>query len=111
MLIEKGKTFSVNDIIVMKLITGEEIITKVTADDGNVISIKSPLTLLLVGQQGGHGAVAMTPFMLGINESDVLDINRSMIITARKPRQDAVNMYMQHTSGLTVASSMPDLKM
>jgi len=97
-----SKPISTNEIVAIKLSSGEEIISKLVRDGNDVVVISKPLTMTLmqVPGQPGQGAVAFVPFMLGVDENTEVHLNRNCIIAMAKAQQAAASGYMRNTTGL-----------
>ena len=79
-------------IKVYKLINGEEIITKVTGEEGDVISTENPATIVMQDQGGGRVGLGMAPYMPYI-ESKKVSIAKSAIASYGVPDDKLVNEY------------------
>jgi hypothetical protein len=100
MLVEKQ--FSPNDVVTVKLSSGEEVIAKFCRDTPASFVIAKPLTMTLmqVPGQPGQGAVAFVPFMLGINETAEIYLNKNCVVAMAHAQQAAASGYMRNTTGL-----------
>jgi hypothetical protein len=103
-------SYSINDIIIIKLITGEEIIAKLIDNAGSKITISKPCLLGLMQGPGGQANVGIAPWCLGISESDGIEVESSKWIFLSKARKEAKDQYMRATSSLQIADST-DLSM
>jgi len=70
MLLEK-LSYSENDIVTLKLISGEEVIGKFISEDSQAVTLDKPLTLAM-SQKG----VGMVPLLMTVNPDNKLKINR-----------------------------------
>jgi len=96
MLIEK-KTIDKDDVVSIKIITGEELLTKVIALDATGYSVSKPFSLVL-----SQNGIAMIPFLLCADDSN-LRIDNSKIIFIAKADKEASKQYLQKVTGLTIA--------
>jgi hypothetical protein len=87
-----------NDIISIKLTSGEEIITKLIEEKDNKLVVSKPLSLTAT-QQG----MGLAPFMFTIDPAAKVQINQSAIITVVKTQEEMAANYIQSTSGIAVA--------
>lgn len=95
MLIDKGITSG--DVVSMKLITGEEIITKLVEETGTEFKVSKPL-VLSVGQQG----MGMIPMMFTVDpEQDLKILKNSVVVISNTDKQFA-NQYLQGTTGIAM---------
>lgn len=102
MLIENQVAFKKDDVITLKITSGEEILAKVVEIKDDCIVVKNPVVLVMTQMQGGQGMVAMAPFMLGVEENQSIALYKNQIIVTAKARKDAVAQYIKTTTGLDV---------
>jgi hypothetical protein len=103
MLIEKS--INANDIVTLKLISGEEIIARVVELDSNTVTITKPLVMNLSMDESGRPAIQMLPFfLLGSNQDSKLQLQRSHIIILTLSNEGAKSGYIHNTSGLITGS-------
>ena len=95
MLIEKP--ISANDIVSIKLLTGEEIMGTYIKDNGDSLTIKRPSTIASNGQ--GMGIV---PWMM-TSRCDTADINKTAIIAMAQTEEDIAKAYTETTSSIKLA--------
>jgi len=94
MLINKG--FSAGDVVSIKLINGDEIITRFESDNGESITINRPLALTM-GPQG----LGMIPWVfLGDESKIVLEKKNTFFIVASKT--EASKQYLEGTTGISL---------
>ena len=90
------------DVKVLKLITGEEIITRLTETD-KVVSLDKPMMLRTVpaasaGQQLGF---ALVPWLVSGN-NQIIEIERIHIIAMDDARDQVSKNYLEAVTGLTL---------
>lgn len=97
-----NKSFVQGDIVSIKLISHEEIVTKFVSDDSTHVTISRPLILnLTVAERSDRPALQMFPFfMLGADEDITVSLRKEHIIAMVKSREDVKNGYIQNTTGL-----------
>ena len=95
MLLELN-TIKPNDIVAIKVISGDEILAKVIEITDKGVKISKPLSLVIMSQ----GSVGMIPFMVGIDDESKLFIGNEKIILMGKARPDAASQYIENTTGL-----------
>jgi hypothetical protein len=95
-----------NDIVTMKLITGDEVIAKVVNVDSLTIVVTKPLTMGIARDpRNGQPGIQMAPFwMLGADNEQKFPISKNNIVCMVKASSDAVKGYTAHTSGLAIPS-------
>jgi hypothetical protein len=94
MLINKG--FSSGDVVSIKLINGDEIISRFESEDADTVTINRPLALTMSGQ-----GLGMIPWaFLGDDAKIVLDKKNTFFIVASK--KEAANQYLEGTTGIAL---------
>ena len=94
------KTFKPNDIVTLKLITGEEIITKLISTEDNFYKVNKPLVLSMT-QQGP----AMTPFLLTAELEAEITLPKTSVIAMAKTESSTSNHYIKGTTGIEPATT------
>lgn len=95
MLIDKG--IISGDVVSMKLITGEEIITKLIEETATEFKVSKPL-VLSVGQQG----MGMIPMMFTVDPEKDLKILKSSVVVISNTDKQFANQYLQGTTGIAM---------
>lgn len=107
MLINKAQTTDlVNEVVAIKLTNGQEIITKVTAIDGDTFTVYCPYVLMLVRDESGQPTVTFAPFSMGVDDKVSYSIQRQHMVTAPQPaRPDAAKQYQQVISPIEIVGA------
>jgi hypothetical protein len=92
MIVQK---FNINEIHTLKLMTGEEIITKLTAVDDFGYSISKPLVLSMTAE-----GVAMTPFLFTAEIKGVITIPKAAVIAIAPTDKQTAGQYIQGTTSI-----------
>lgn len=100
MLVNNNTSFKTNEILSMKLITGEEIITKFIEDTGLFYKVHKPLVLSVTPQ-----GVAMTPFLFTADIEGSIDIPKNAVIAATPTEKSTAGQYIKGTTGIVPASA------
>lgn len=87
-----------NDIVSIKIISGDEILAKVIEITDKGIKISKPLQLVIMNQ----GQVGMLPFMIGTDDDNKMFLSNDKIILMGKARADAAGQYIENTTGIKV---------
>lgn len=95
MLIEAP--YKENDVVSLKLTSGEEIIGRLVEENDNKIILSKPLSL--TATQTGIG---LAPFMFTIEQESKLKINQTSVITVTKTQKETASQYLENTTGITV---------
>ena len=93
-----------NDVKVLKLITGEEVLARISDDLSNgdgLIILNKPMTLQAVPGQGGQVGFALIPlFMSGKNENITISIDH--VIAQDEPNTKSEKNYLAAVTGLSL---------
>lgn len=86
-----------NQVVVLKMNTGEEVIARSGLHDlDGSIMIKNPLSMVMVPSEDGKQAnVAFTPWMLALEDDEFITIPKSAFICLFKARRDAAMQYSE----------------
>jgi len=97
--------FKSRDIIAMRIQGGEEVIAKFLSQDEKTVKVAKPLALTMT-QQG----IGMTQYvMMGDMNKDFV-FNKSSVVTMQKANKAATDNYIQGTTGIQPAGSVPPLQ-
>lgn len=94
------QTFKPNDIVTMKLVTGEEIISKLVSLDDSSYRLSKPL-VLSISQQGP----AMTPFLFTAEIEGEISFPKNVVIAIAKTEKVTANHYIKGTTGIQPATT------
>ena len=94
-----------NDVKILKLITGEEVMARVSndlTDGGGLIILDNPMTLQAVptNQQGQMG-FALVPWLMS-GKSTKITISIDHVIAQDDPKDQAEKNYLANVTGLTL---------
>ena len=95
MLINKG--FTTGDVVSIKLINGDEIISRFESEDVDTISISRPLALTMSGQ-----GLGMIPYMF-LAAKDTITIKQQFVMVIAPAKKDAADQYLTGTTGIALA--------
>ena len=92
-----------NDVKVLKLITGEEIIARVTEEKNNLISLEKPMILQMLAPTTSAGQVgfALIPWMKAAKNEKVT-ISTEHIIAEDEGSEQTQKNYLQLVTGLSL---------
>ena len=90
-----------NDVKILKLITGEEVMARVT-EHNNLLELDNPMTLQAIptNQQGQIG-FALVPWMMS-GKSAKISISIDQVIAQDDPKDQAEKNYLANVTGLTL---------
>ena len=91
-----------NDVKVLKLITGEEVIARITEEENNLISLKQPMTLqMLPPTSTGQVGIALVPWMKAA-KSDKMTISIEHVLVTDEASDHSEKNYLQVVTGLSL---------
>jgi hypothetical protein len=96
MLIQKP--LEKNDIVSVKLITGEEIIAKFESDDDNHLQV-SRASIVAPNPEGGLGLV---PWMMS-SAPDLIKINKTTVVTYSPTVEGIATKFVEATTNIAIA--------
>jgi hypothetical protein len=88
-------TYKLNDIITLKITSGEEIVARLISESSEQLVIYKPLTLV----PGPQGMALMQSLMSANVEADVV-VNKNAVIMHTHSRDEMVSAWIEGTSGL-----------
>ena len=92
----------VNDVKVLKLITGEEVIARITEEENNLIILKNPMTLqMLPPTSTGQVGFALVPWMKAAKNDNMTISIEHVLVTDEASDQTEKN-YLQVVTGLSL---------
>jgi hypothetical protein len=97
MIVEKYKQ---GEIYTLKLVTGEEIITRLTDDSTFHYKVYKPLVLSVTAN-----GVAMTPFLFTAEIEGNIDIPKTAVIAMAQTDRSTAGQYIKGTTGIETAGS------
>lgn len=95
MLIERG--LKQNDIVSLKLTSGEELVVKYQKEDSEYFYVTKPIVLGM-SQKG----MAMMPFMFTVNPDRDYTINKKSVSTFAATDDEIAKEYLAKTSGIAL---------
>jgi hypothetical protein len=92
-----------NDVKVLKLITGEEVIARVTEEKNNLITLEKPMILQMLAPDRTTGQIpfALVPWMKAAKNEKVI-ISTEHIIAEDEGSEQTEKNYLQVITGLTL---------
>lgn len=94
MLLEKTR-FDENDVVTIKLVSGEEVLGKFIKEDGSSITLDKPLMLAM--NQKGMGLV---PLLVTVNPDSKLTFNKHGITLLTHSDDEIGKQYIYQTTGI-----------
>ena len=92
-----------NDVKVLKLITGEEVIARVTEESSNLLTLEKPMTLQMIPPNTSTGQVgfAIVPWIKAAKNDKVTISTEHVLVTDEASSQTEKN-YLQVITGLSL---------
>ena len=92
-----------NDVKVLKLITGEEVIARVTEESSNLLILEKPMTLQMLPPNTSTGQMgfAMVPWIKAAKNDKVAISVEHILVTDEASSQTEKN-YLQVITGLSL---------
>lgn len=87
--------YKVNDVVSIKLSSGEELVGKLVDESGDTVTLSKPLMLSMT--QKGMG---LAPYMFTVDPESKISFNQKNIITLAKTMETMAKQYIQSTTGL-----------
>lgn len=95
MLIDKG--LKEDDVVTVKLTSGEELVTKLIEETDTYIKVSRPL-VLTTGPKG----IAMVPYLFTVDPDKNIKLSRSTIVVLELTDEEAAKQYIQGTTGISL---------
>ena len=92
-----------NDVKVLKLITGEEVIARVSTERSNLLSLEKPMTLQMLSPNTSTGQVefAIVPWLMSA-KSEKITISEEHILAVDEVKSEIEKNYLANVTGLTL---------
>ncbi len=91
-------------IVVFKLISGEEVIGRMGEKKDDRIFLEKPRAVAVTqGQQPGQMGIALVPFLASNPDGDIAILETHIMATA-VPTPELENGYIQQTTGIALAT-------
>lgn len=104
MLLEK-QGHKENDVVSLRLSSGEELIGKYISEDDN--SIKLEKVLMLAMNQKGLG---MVPYMITVHPENKINLNKNQIVVIAESDKEIASQYILQTTGIQPVASASFMK-
>lgn len=92
-----------NDIVTIKLVTGEEVIGRQIHKDQHHVTLEKPVQLAITQQGQGLG---FAPVCISIDDASEFRFRQDHILFSATTRKDLVDPYLKATTGIEIASSI-----
>lgn len=92
-----------NEVVVLKLISGEEIITKLSNTTDGLVALK-PISIIYQPREDGQTGIGFAPFMPYVDEDKPVMLNADLIFSQGTPDKPLFNEYIRVTTGLQLTT-------
>jgi len=96
MLIDKG--VSVNEVITLKLTSGEELVGKLIEETDAYYKLKRPMVIGM-GQQGP----GLMPYLFTVHPDKEIKISKQTVVVAEATDKQFADQFIQSTTGIALA--------
>ena len=92
-----------NDVKVLKLITGEEVIARISEERSDLITLEKPMTLQMLppNTSTGQVGIALVPWMKAA-KSDKMTISIEHVLVTDEASDQTEKNYLQVVTGLSL---------
>lgn len=94
-----------NDIVTIKLVSGEEVLAKLSNITSTTYEVSKPFTLVNSGTQAG---VVIMPYIMSAEENSIIPINMTVVAAITKAASTFISEYTRLTSKIQMVTN-PDL--
>lgn len=102
MLIAKTNfNYSNGDVVTFKLMSGEELISRIIEERADIYILNKPMALL----NTANGGLGMMPIPIAGDTKDQIVLNKHAVAIHTKCEQELAGQYLEKTTGLTIAKS------
>jgi hypothetical protein len=96
------KAYEPQTVVSFKLLSGEEIVSRVSEETDTHYSLTKPLALIATPQ----GGLGLAPVMFSVDPKNSLMLNKAAVMLHAKTQEELASQYMAQTSGLTLAKAI-----
>lgn len=101
MLIQKP--VAEQDVVTIRLVSGEEIVGRLTTETDTQITLSKPISIGIQMVAQNQAQLAFSPFMASVDDGGSLTFNKASLVTLpAKTREDVKTSYIRATSSLEV---------
>jgi hypothetical protein len=92
----------INDVKVLKLTTGEELISRMEESSDGFLILEEPRTLqTMAPTASGQVGIGLVPWSVA-GKIDKITLDNKHVIVILEPKRDMENMYLSSVTGLTL---------
>ena len=94
--------YSNGDVVTFKLMSGEELISRVIEDRTETYILNKPMTLI----NTPNGGLGMMPIPISGNPQEPIVLNKHAVAIHSKCESELASQYLEKTTGLTIAKGL-----
>lgn len=110
MLIEKKEVPQVNDIVVLKLVNGDEIMGKLTNFNATEVELEKVFAVNAGLSPNGSIQIVLMPWLFTASDKSRVSLKREHFFTMIKAEDNAKKSYIENTSNIKIAKNLDNLK-
>jgi hypothetical protein len=96
-----------SNIIVIRLVNGEEVIAKINSQTEDVLVLKSPRILHITNMGNGQAGASFMPMLLLAGSQDIVNVPRtSLAAWTDNVNPEYEKRYLESVSGIQLATSL-----
>jgi hypothetical protein len=89
-----------SDVKIIRLITGEDVISKTKEDSGEGIELHKPFVIIPTQQAPGKPVQLMMTHYSPYSKSDTIKIKRDKVVSIVEPKDEILKSYQANTSSI-----------
>ena len=89
-----------SDVKIIRLITGEDVISKTKEDIGEGIELHKPFVIIPTQQAPGKPVQLMMTHYSPYSKSDTIKIKRDKVVSIVEPKDEILKSYQANTSSI-----------
>lgn len=93
MLIDKG--VSAGEVITLRIVSGEEVVAKLTEETDTTYKVSKPMTVTISNQ-----GIGLMPFVFTTSPDKILEINKSAVSMIAPTDMGFADQYTESTTGI-----------
>lgn len=105
MLIQKNSAPEINDIVTVKLVSGEEIVGRMTDRTHESIALSKPVQIAMQPVGPGQMGLGFLPVLGSVEDATLHFQVQNLLIKPVKTGADVSRNYIQATTGLVTATT------
>jgi hypothetical protein len=105
MLIEKNNNPEINDVVTIKLVSGEEVVGRLVARDIASVTLSKPIRIDIRPVNANQVGLSFAPFLGSVNDPSLQFLFSGLAIRPTKTGDDVTRNYIQATTGIVTPTA------